>query len=163
MAAELPRALKIATVWLLAGVVLLLGVQAWQRHEAATRFQIDGGVVELRRGPDGHYHWPGRVNGRRVDFLVDTGATGTAIPADLARELGLEPIGRVQSSTANGVATGHVVRADIELAGGVRAQRLRVVALPGLDGRPLLGMDVLARLRMTQQGGVLRIDLGGNA
>ena len=116
-------------------------------------------MVELRRGPDGHYHWPGRINGRPVDFLVDTGATGTAIPSRLARELDLEPIGRVRSSTAGGPVVGAVLRADIELEGGVRAERLRVVALPGLVDRPLLGMDVLGRLHWQQREGVMRIDL----
>jgi len=54
---------------------------------------------------------------------------------------------------------GEVLRADIELEGGVRAERLRVVALPGLVDRPLLGMDVLGRLHWQQREGVMRIDL----
>lgn len=160
MSAELPRTLKIATVWLLAGLALFLAVQ-WVQHRAAqTRFQVGEGTIEIRRGPDGHYHWPGRINQVEVEFLVDTGATGTAIPLALARELGLDTLGVVQSSTAGGVVNGEVVRADITLQGGVRAQRLRVVALPGLTGRPLLGMDVLGRLPWQQRDGVLRIDLG---
>jgi aspartyl protease family protein len=159
MPAELSRPLKVATVWLLAGIAVFLAVQWWQREAMQTRFVADGGVVELRRGPDGHYHWPGTINGRRVDLLVDTGATGTAIPAALARELGLEAIGTVRSSTANGPTTGELVRIDLELAGGVRIERLPVAALPGLRDRPLLGMDVLGRLALSQQDGVLRIDL----
>ena len=82
---DIPHWLKHLTVWLLLGLAVFLGVQAFQARQAATNFVIDGGTVELRRGADGHYHWPGRVNGRAVDFLVDTGATGTAIPAALAR------------------------------------------------------------------------------
>ena len=50
------------------------------------------------------------------------------------------------------------MRADLELEGGVRAERLRIVALPRLEN-PLLGMDVLGRLRWQQQNGALRIDL----
>ncbi len=157
----MPRTLKVATVWLVVGMLLFVAVQWWQREQAAMRFSSTAGVVELQRAPDGHYHWPGRINGRAVDFLVDTGATSTAISARLAHELGLESIGTVQSSTANGSVTGQVVRADLELDGGVRAERLRVVALPGLADRPLLGMDVLGRLGLTQQDGVLRIDLRG--
>ncbi|MGD9833039.1 MAG: TIGR02281 family clan AA aspartic protease, partial [Piscinibacter sp.] len=98
------------------------------------------------------------IEGRAVDVLVDTGATGTAIPAALARELRLEAIGTVLSCTAGGVVTGEVMRADVELRGGIRAERLRVVALAGLHDRPLLGMDVLGRLRWTQVDGVLRIE-----
>lgn len=154
----MPRTLKITTVWLLIGLTLFLGIQWWQQRAQQLRFTVTGEVIEIRRGPDGHYHWPGTIDGRPVDFLVDTGATGTAIPASLARELRLEPIGTVQSSTAGGVVTGEVMRADVELRGGVRAERLRVVALAGLDDRPLLGMDVLGRLRWTQVDGVLRIE-----
>jgi aspartyl protease family protein len=159
MSNELPRTFKVVTVWMLLGLVLFLGVQWWLHRQAQARFTAGSEVIEIRRGPDGHYHWPGLIAGRAVDFLVDTGATGTAIPADLARELRLPAIGSVQSSTAGGVVTGMVVRADIELRGGLIARSLRVVALPGLRDRPLLGMDVLGRLQWQQNDGVLRIDL----
>ncbi len=159
MTAELPRTFKVVTVWLLAGLLLFLGVQWWMYRAEQARFSAGAEVIEIRRGPDGHYHWPGRINGRNVDFLVDTGATGTAIPGELARELGLEAIGTVQSRTAGGIVTGQVVRADVELRGGLAVHRLRVVALPGLHDRPLLGMDLLGRLQWQQVDGVLRIDL----
>jgi aspartyl protease family protein len=160
---DLPRSFKLVTVWLLLGLLVFLGVQAWQHRAAQTRFSTAGDSIEIRRGPDGHYHWPGRINGREVDFLIDTGATGTAISAALADELGLASLGTVRSATAGGVVTGQVVSADIVLQGGVRADRLRVVALPGLGDRPLLGMDVLGRLRWSQEAGVLRIERAGNA
>ena len=159
MSTDLPRTFKIVTVWLLLGLLVFLGIQWWLYQQQQTRFRADGGVIEIRRGADGHYHWPGSINGREVDFLVDTGATGTAISAALARELQLESVGQVLSNTAGGTVTGQVVRADVALRGGVAAQRLRVVALPALDDRPLLGMDVLGRLRLQQSDGVLRIDL----
>jgi aspartyl protease family protein len=159
MSTELPRSFKLVTVWLLLGVAVFLGIQWWMARARQTQFQVEGGVVELRRGSDGHYHWPGSINGREVDFLVDTGATGTAISASLARELKLESLGSVQSNTAGGLVTGQVVSADLILQGGVNAQRLRVVALPGLSDRPLLGMDVLGRLKWQQGDGVLRFEL----
>ena len=155
---ELPRGLKIVTLWLVVGAAVFLAVQWWQREQQRALVSTDGDVVELRRASDGHYHWPGRINGRAVDFLVDTGATSTAIPADLAAELRLTSIGEVQSSTAGGRVTGRVVRVDIALQGGVRASQLRVVALAGLDSHPLLGMDVLGRLHLRQRDGVLRIE-----
>ena len=161
MSDELPSTIKVVTVWLLVGLLVFLGIQWWQREQQQTRFRAEGDIVELRRDPDGHYHWPGRINGRAVDFLVDTGATGTAMPARLARDLGLESIGRVRSSTAGGEVVGEVVRADVDLRGGVQVRHLRVVALPRLDEHPLLGMDVLGRLHWQQRDGVLRIDLRG--
>ena len=155
---ELPRSLKFATVWLLLGTLVFLGFQ-WQQHEARKpTFSAEGGVIEIRRADDGHDHWAGKLNGRPVEFLVDTGATGVAIPAELATRLGLESEGTVRSSTAGGDVVGQVVRADLELDGGVRAERLRIVALPRLAS-PLLGMDVLGRLHWQQRDGALRIDL----
>ena len=163
MSAELPRTFKIVTVWLLLGLVVFLSMQWWMRQQQQTRFQLQGGVVEIARGPDGHYHWPGSINGRELEFLVDTGATGTAISAQLARELSLPTLGQVQSNTAGGVVTGRVVSVNLALQGGVRADQLRVVALEGLNNRreeqPLLGMDVLGKLRWQQRDGVLRIEL----
>jgi aspartyl protease family protein len=157
---DLPHSLKIVTLWSVAGIAVFLAVQWWQSERQRATFHSVGEVVELRRAADGHYHWPGRINGRRVDFLVDTGASSTAIPAELARDLRLETIDTVQSSTAGGVVTGNVVRADVALAGGLRADRLRVVALEGLDTHPLLGMDLLGRLHLEQRAGVLRIGPG---
>lgn len=154
---EFPSRLKIATVWLLAGLVLFLGVQAWQAQREASQFEFSGGVVEIRRAPDGHYHWPGRLNGVAADFLVDTGATTTAVPLALARRAGLEPEAVVESATAGGVVSGHTARADIDLDGGVRATSLRVTVLPRLQA-PLLGMDVLSRMRFVQHDGVLRFE-----
>ena len=158
MSHDLPRSFKLITLWLLLGVLIFVGIQWWLHRAQQSRFQANGEAVEIRRSADGHYHWPGRINGREVDFLIDTGATGTAIPAALARELGLESLGEVQSNTAGGVVTGQVVRADIELRGGVNVQRLPVVALPQLGDSPLLGMDVLGKLRWQQRDAVLRIE-----
>ena len=162
MSHDPPHTLKIVTGWLLVGLVVFLGIQWWLREQRQTSFQVDGGVVELRRGMDGHYHWPGTINGEPVEFLVDTGATGTAIPMALALALKLDLGADVVSSTANGLVRGQVTQADVTLQGGVRVARLRVTALPAL-GAPLLGMNVLGRLHWRQRDGVLSIDLGGGS
>lgn len=156
---ELPRTLKLVTLWLLLGVAVFVGVQAWQSQQQRARFSVDGvsGAIELKRAADGHFHWPGSVNGIAVDFLVDTGATGTALPQALADRAGLVAEGTLQSSTAGGVVRGTLARADVVLQGGVRADRLRVAVLPRLEA-PLLGMDVLSKMRFTQSDGVLRLE-----
>lgn len=154
-----PPALKHITVWLLLGTAVFLGVQAWQSAQQRTRFQAEGGVIELRRAPDGHFHWPGELNGVAVEFLVDTGATRTALPQALAARAGLVSEGSTRSQTAGGVAEGFVARADLALAGGVGVRQLRVTVLPDLHA-PLLGMDVLSRMRFSQEGGVLRFEPG---
>ena len=153
----LPRTLKITTVWLLVATALFLGVQAWLAERTRPRVSMpEMGVVELRRALDGHFHWPARVNGREVDFLVDTGATRTALPGELAARLGLTEGTPVRSSTAGGVAQGYEVQVDLALEGGLTARNLRVTVLPRLKA-PLLGMDILGRLQFSQRDGVLRL------
>jgi len=153
---EFPRTLKHITLWLLLGTGVFLGVQAWQAQQRQSRFSLQGGVIELRRAADGHFHWPGRINGVAVEFLVDTGATRTALPQALAEAAGLVAEGRVRSSTAGGTVQGWTGRADLQLQGGVRAERLPITVLPALDA-PLLGMDVLGKLHFSQNDGVLRL------
>jgi aspartyl protease family protein len=159
---DLPAWLKHGTVWLLLGLGLFLGVQAWQAQGKAARFVLAGGSLEIQRSGDGHYHWPGALAGpggrQQLEFLIDTGATSTAIPLELARALQLPIVGTVQSNTAGGVVQGQLVVADLMLDGGVSVQRLRLTALPEL-GAPLLGMDVLGRLRWEQGQGVMKFRL----
>lgn len=158
---EFPRGLRLAIVWLVIGTVVFLAVQAMQSQARRSRFSFDatGGAIELRRAPDGHFHWPGAINGVAVDFLVDTGATGTAIPRALADRLGLQSDGSVPSSTAGGMVVGTLTRADLVLQGGPRVERLRITVLPQLAD-PLLGMDVLSKMRFSQSDGVLRLQRG---
>ena len=154
---ELPHTLKLMTIWLLIGLALFLGFKLWERERAASRFQLAGEAIVLTRSADGHFHWPGRVDGIEVDFLVDTGATSTALPQALAERAGLKPLGAVRAQTAAGATRGFIARADVVLEGGVRADKLTVTVLPDLAA-PLLGMDVLGRLHFSQKPGELRIE-----
>ncbi len=155
---EFPHTLKVITVWLVVGVVVFLGFRYFEHERQRSSFQVTKtGTIEIRRGPDGHYHWPGTINGLAVDFMIDTGATSTAMSQAMARELLLESEQKVRSHTAGGVVTGERVRANVVLQGGVRIERLGITALAGLDDRPLLGMDVMGRLRWQQRDGVLTI------
>lgn len=156
---ELPHGLKLLTIWLLILLVVFMGFKAWEHSQAQSMISVEGGAIVLKRGPDGHFHWPGEVNGVRVDFLVDTGATSTALPQALAEQAGLIAEAGVSSNTAAGVARGYRARADIALQGGVQAERLAVTVLPAL-GSPLLGMDILAKLDFKQQDGALHIRAG---
>jgi aspartyl protease family protein len=157
---RMPSSLKLVTVWLLIGTALFLAVQALQSRAERARFSFDAAAarVELRRAPDGHFHWPGRVNGVAVEFLVDTGATGTALPQALAERAGLTLEGTVRSSTAGGLVEARLARADVALEGGIVAQRLQVAVLPRLAA-PLLGMDVLGKLQLSQRDGVLTLEV----
>ena len=136
---------------------LPLAFRAWEQAQSASRFRFEGRSVVLKRAPDGHFHWPGRVNGVAVDFLVDTGASNTALPTALAERAGVQARGELRTHTAGGVAAGQAAVADIRLDGGPQVERWPVMLLPQL-GAPLLGMDVLGRLNFSQRDGELRLD-----
>ncbi|CAK0758842.1 aspartyl protease family protein [Gammaproteobacteria bacterium] len=68
------------------------------------------GEVVLERNREGHYVVSGEINGYPVTFMIDTGATDVALSARLARKLGLDSNEKVLIKTANGTATGFVVR-----------------------------------------------------
>lgn len=159
---ELPRTLKILTVYGLIFVVLFLGFQWWMAEQRKPRLLTDAsGQVQivLPRDRSGHYFWMAQINGREVEFLVDTGASQTSISQALAQELGLQEQGSAQFSTANGIVRGSLAQATIALDGGLRFERQRIAVLPQMARTGLLGMDVLGKLKLEQQGKELRITL----
>jgi clan AA aspartic protease (TIGR02281 family) len=115
----------------------------------------DAGAV-LDRTLDGHYYLSGRINGREVAFMVDTGASTVAIGDALARRLDLGPCRSRQYSTAAGTVSGcEAVATEVEVA-GLRLRDVPVAVLPGGDNI-LLGMNVLRHFRIEQQGGQMRL------
>lgn len=148
---DLPRTLKLLILWLLLLTVGFVAAQAFLRERERPQWRVDGGQVTLQRGPDGHFHWPGRLDGRDTVFLVDTGATTTALPGALARELNLPRGAQGQSQTAGGTVPAWRSQVTLTLEGGLTLQRWPVTVIDAMDGPPLLGMDVLSRLRMTQE------------
>lgn len=154
---ELPRTLKLVTVWLLLGTLVFVGAQALLHERARPQISVQGGTVTLLRGGDGHFHWPGQVAGRPVDFLIDTGATRSTLPGALARELGLPRGEPVRTQTAAGEAEGYRSVVDLGLQGGPQIQRWPVLVIDAMTGPPLLGMDLLSRLRLVQDGARLQI------
>ena len=81
-----------------------------------------------------------------VDALVDTGASYTVVPANLLKELGVEPIGTVRLALADGRPVVYDIgRAEATVDG--RTERTLVAF--GEDGtRPLLGAYTLEGLRL---------------
>jgi aspartyl protease family protein len=99
----------------------------------------------------GHYQVEGAVDGRRVDFMVDTGATVVALRERDAGRLGIFPTPRDytgRSSTANGIVRVAPVRLSSLEVNGIRVYDVQAVVIPDESlSTNLLGMSFLSRLR----------------
>ncbi len=120
--------------------------------------QQGAGFVEVRLASNGQGHFlaSGQINGQPVAFLLDTGATDVAIPAGVAKQLGLQQGAPVSLHTANGSSTGyrtHLARLQL---GAIVLNDVRALVLPGMQGDEiLLGMSALKQLEFTQRDGSL--------
>lgn len=115
-------------------------------------------TVVLQRNRYGHYVTSGRINGQQVVFMVDTGASNVSVPANIARQLGLQrgPSGRAQ--TANGTVTVYQTNIAELRIGDIRLYDVVGSINPGMEGPDiLLGMSVLKQLEFTQRGDTLTL------
>jgi len=114
--------------------------------------------VELKRNRQGHYVSNGRINGRPVTFLLDTGATDVSVPAVVAERLGLQRGYASQAQTASGVITVYATRLETVEIGTIVLHDVRAHINPHMHDRHiLLGMSFLKQLEFRQQGDTLTI------
>jgi aspartyl protease family protein len=176
------QAAAMAGGWTLAGISLVVGIVYFAEIQSATRSivgvaapeaarQLDrdsrkdqvlkaSRVVELRAGSLGHYHAEAEINGRRVNVLVDTGATMVALTYDDARTLGLsvrDSDFTHRVSTANGFGRVAPVTIDRISIGDITVRNVQgAVMEQGKLGMTLLGMSFLGRLqRVDMRAGTL--------
>lgn len=131
-------------------VALIVGVYYLadniQNPNKAWRLGDNANIVTLKRGLDGHYRAEALINNKKVDVLVDTGATGVAISQKIADKLQLKSLSAVRTMTANGETVSYMVRLDSVKVGGVEAKNVAATIAPGLGGDVLLGMSYLGRM-----------------
>lgn len=110
---------------------------------------VEGGETRVPMDADNHFWVNATVNGVKARFLVDTGATVTALSDDTARAAGIEPsrLGRtIILRTANGEAQAKMASVEQLQFGNVDARDLDVVITPGLGDTNVIGMNLLSRL-----------------
>ena len=111
-----------AWIAVLAVASLVFGDWLAERENPNRRVDTDvggGGVREvvLEQNRAGHYLATGEIDGTRVVFLLDTGATEVSVPLGVARRLGLR--GRHAETGANRQRHRH------DLCRGARSRRHR--------------------------------------
>lgn len=111
---------------------------------------VAGSAVEIRRGDDGHFSVMASVNGRKIPFLIDSGATITTLSSDGARKAAVkfDPSGYpVVVNTANGPALSQRAQVESLRLETISVGPINVHVADGLDETNLLGMNFLNRLR----------------
>lgn len=122
----------------------------WERTKAefdGTAAQtIVGEAVQIKRQDDGHYWVQVEVNGKDVKFLIDSGATTTAVNSATARETGIDvdvsgyP---VIINTANGRITAQRGSAQSLQLGPIELKDHKVVVSESFGDTNVLGMNFL--------------------
>ena len=118
--------------------------------------QTADGRIVVRKAPDGHFWAPVKINGVELRFMVDSGATTTAISAQDAQKAGLDvnDIGfPVVVSTANGTAEMRRARVKLLELGTLTRRDLPVLVSDQLGDTNLLGMNFLSSLRRWEISG----------
>jgi aspartyl protease family protein len=99
----------------------------------------------------GHFRVEGRVDGRILEFIVDTGASVVALTADSAAELGIHPAQndyRVLVKTANGTVRAAPIQLNMVEVGNLMVHNVAAMVLPSAAlSDNLLGLSFLSRLR----------------
>ncbi|KFE51646.1 retropepsin-like aspartic protease family protein [Pseudomonas syringae] len=132
----------------------------WEKRQenpnAVVTSQHGNGYIEVQLvgNRQGHFVSTGKINGRTVQFLLDTGATDVAIPGKVADILQLPRGVPLVVSTANGRTEGFRTSLERLQIGDIVLHNVRALVVPGLDGEQvLLGMSAMKQLEFTQRGG----------
>jgi len=118
------------------------------RAEAVGTPVTQGQETRIPMAIDGHFWVDARLNGRDVEFLVDSGATTTTVDRGTARLAGVEISSRRDQyvRTGNGVIRVASGRADELVIGGI-VRRDVALEIADNDDLNVLGMNYLSSLR----------------
>ena len=118
------------------------------------------GDLVIPRARDGHFYAAGLVNGKPVNFMVDTGASLVTVSEDFANSAGLARGTATTFKTANGDLPGRIVPGVPVALGPVSVSSVRVGAglVGGKAGEALLGQSFLSRFEvlMSRERMILR-------
>lgn len=118
-----------------------------------------GSQIVLTAGRGGHFQSLGSINGRSVNFVVDTGATLVAMSVAEAKRIGLkyedgEP---GYTSTANGVIRAYRVKLNSVRIGDVEIHNVQGSVSEGAMPYVLLGNSFLGRFQMKRDNDQLTL------
>jgi aspartyl protease family protein len=111
-----------------------------------------GNKIVLTAGSGGHFMTSGQINGKAVQFIVDTGATSVSMTVADAERLGLDYKSgrRTPLITANGTVLGWQTQLSSVRVGDVEVFNVEAVVSAGDTPYLLLGNSFLTRFQMNR-------------
>lgn len=112
--------------------------------------RAEGQALRIPIAPDGHYWVEGMVNGTPTRFLIDSGASITALSVTSARAAGLNfdlNAPGVSMMTANGKIDAKRSAIAALVIGPIRSSDLDIVVSPAFGDVNVIGMNMLSRLK----------------
>jgi aspartyl protease family protein len=107
--------------------------------------------INIPRDARGHFATEGRIDGQRIAFMVDTGASVIALNESSAARFGLRPVPNqytARVSTANGTIKAAPTRIAMVEIGGLIVRDVDAMVLPDEAlSENLLGLSFLSKLR----------------
>ncbi len=128
------------------------------QHIASTFKSAEFAEVRIPRGQDGHYQTTGFINGRSVEFMIDTGASAVALNINDAERLGIDfRAGQIgQASTAGGIVNTFQLLLPKVSVGNITVNQVQATVVVGnFPTKILLGNSFLGRVEMREEAGVL--------
>ncbi len=121
---------------------------AWNRVKGeltgAPRQSLNGDILKLVRQDDGHFWLRASVNGVSADFMVDSGASTTAIGAGLANSAKVKLDGRsTELETANGIIEARIGEVSEFRVGDLQVDDHQVVIAENFGDTNVVGMNFL--------------------
>lgn len=149
-------------LWWIAIFVIALGIFSYRSEigsvadrvksevtgEAQQR--VEGSALRVAKSLDGHFWVEGQVNGHSMRFLIDSGASITALSESSAMDAGLniDQSGfPMVLTTANGPMEARRSNIATLEIGPLRASDLPIVVSPAFGDVNVLGMNFLSKLK----------------
>jgi aspartyl protease family protein len=119
-----------------------------ETRSGGTVVVADGKELRIKQSIDGHFWVDASLNGEKVRFLIDSGATTTSISAETARRAGIEAPSSfpVLVRTANGTVRVSRGRAERLKVGTIERRNLGVHVSEAFGDMNVLGMNFLSSL-----------------
>lgn len=152
---------RTALAWVAIFVIFIVGfsyqdeiLAVWNRvsgEVTGTNEQaIVGNSLRIRQSPDGHFWVDAKVNAQSVRFLIDSGATTTAMTLRTAQSAGVDISDSpfpVVLSTANGSVAAQRGTIQSLQIGPMEALDLPVVVAEEFGDSNVIGMNFLSQLK----------------